>query len=759
MLKIVSKVKFLIVIFTVLFIITSSFDYLKANNDVSAKNVSTENSNKILINNQLENRAEIIKDSVNVIDDHKLIAQNDKFEMYLNEKTLSIIIRDKSSGSVMYSTVSQPDKTLNQQWRNFVQSGIVMEYLTGTNVVRYTADMFTGDPKKNIEIKSDGFSAKIEYPGLKISYKVNVTLTNDGFVVEIPKNDIAEKSNIYKVAGFYVYPFLGYTKLGNEQGYMFIPDGSGALIYLKDNKGQYKQPYSQMVYGNDIGIDDLHVPFLFNGMNPRNNPEKILAPVFGMVHTDSKIGYLGIIESGDSEAMIEAYPSGAITPYNWISTRFIYRQFYNQLTSKSSGAIVVRQKNLNNFNIKVRYEFVTGDEANYVGLAKKFRQYLLNNKIIIKKNNDFKIRLDFLGADKENGLLFKRLVPMTTTNDISKIIDSLRKDGVSKILSVYKGWQSGGIYGGLPSYGFNVENKLGGEKGLQILIDKMKNEGLELYLYQDELRLNPDENKSETFYSVKKLNEQVYEEHTYGKVYDIFNYLVPKRTLYIMEHNRNLYKENKINDIMIGGISNVLFSYFDNGNEYDRTKTENIYNGILSSYSKQFNVLLDESIMPYWKYTEAIANVPVESSHYIFEEEDIPFFAIALKGIVPMYSEYINFQPDQKEFFLKLVEQGVFPSFYITYEDSSKLINTNSSNIYSSKFDLYRETIDDYYKKLLAINDKIKNAVIDDYIRTNGVTEVKYSNGVNIYINYNDKAVTIDGFTISGNSYKVVDNR
>ena len=58
--------------------------------------------------------------------------------------------------------------------------------------------------------------------------------------------------------------------------------------------------------------------------------------------------------------------------------------------------------------------------------------------------------------------------------------------------------------------------------------------------------------------------------------------------------------------------------------------------------------------------------------------------SIVLKGVMPMYSEYVNFEANKKEFFLKMVETGTFPSFYITKESSSDLVNTNSSDIYSS---------------------------------------------------------------------------
>jgi len=125
-----------------------------------------------------------------------------------------------------------------------------------------------------------------------------------------------------------------------------------------------------------------------------------------------------------------------------------------------------------------------------------------------------------------------------------------------------------------------------------------------------------------------------------------------------------------------------------------------------------------------------------------------------------MYSEYVNFEANQEEFFLKLVETGVFPSFYITYEDPAKLQYTNSSDIYSSKYSIYKDDIVRYYTKLKEINELTKGAKITDHRQyANGLTIVTYDNGIKIYLNYNtDNALEADGLVIEPMSYKVGGN-
>jgi hypothetical protein len=105
-----------------------------------------------------------------------------------------------------------------------------------------------------------------------------------------------------------------------------------------------------------------------------------------------------------------------------------------------------------------------------------------------------------------------------------------------------------------------------------------------------------------------------------------------------------------------------------------------------------------------------------------------------------------------------MVESGSFPSFYITKESSSELINTNSSDIYSSEYSSYKDTIVSYNTEFKALHDKTQDAVIVRHeLLDNNITKVTYSNGVVIYINYGDTAQTVDGITIDTMSYEVAE--
>ena len=150
-------------------------------------------------------------------------------------------------------------------------------------------------------------------------------------------------------------------------------------------------------------------------------------------------------------------------------------------------------------------------------------------------------------------------------------------------------------------------------------------------------------------------------------------------------------------------------------------------------------------------------DLPIAGSDYTYTDAEIPFLTIALSGQIPYYVEYANFQANTKEFFLHLVEQGARPSFLLTMEDPIKLQNSNSSNIYSSRYDLYKSMIVEWYSELNVLNETVgADGMIVDHVRSGDMVCVTWSNGTKVYLNFGDVEGTMDGVTLEKLSYEVV---
>lgn len=696
-------------------------------------------------------------DTSKQLDGHHLVAANENYELYLYEPALSIIVKNTKTGAVMESTVRNEERlgNVNETWKGFLQSGIVVELQEETNTMQKKLGIEGSGAQVSIELIPGGFRAKLDYPTQELGFEAEVKLYDDGSITAcIPESSIYENADNKKIGNIYVFPLLGSSRLDEKDGYMFVPDGNGALIYLDNKDGRFDSGYVQKVYGSDIGVGESYVlSLLWGSYETHNDAEMILAPVYGMVHTGDEMGYLAIIESGDEEASIYATPNGAYSDYNWITAAFRKCTTYIQPTSNSGGSVTKVTDRIK-YDINVRYMFVDGADANYAGLAKRYRDYLIEKDELVKVEDTFKIRLDFLGMDVENWMLWKKDAPVTTVDNIREIYSDLEKEGVTDILSIYKGWQDGGIFD-LPVTSYDVAGSIGGARDLSKLMDECEAKNIDFYLFTDGVRANTETGNT-TFDTVKKMDKRLYTQNTYQNVYREFVYWTPQKTLENLKTLQKNFAKKGVNKLALSEIGNTMFTYTMGDTMQTRLVSKYLYEQALQQTSASMDLMLEAPVQCYWQYVKAIVDMPISDSDYIYTDQSVPFLSIALKGILPMYGDYVNFEANEREYFLKLVETGIYPSFYLTYENPSELIYTNSSNVYTSQYSVYREQILSYYDELRQINERTKNSMIVNHeITDTGVTIVTYDNGVKLYINYSAKEQKADNVTVPALSYVV----
>jgi len=687
--------------------------------------------------------------------DYEVVTESDTYKMYLYEPTLSIMLENKETGKILESTLSdeKDDWNSNQTWNSYMKSGIVLTAIKD-NKNGFQLDLINSPHTLDVTKTENGFSAKLFFSEYKVGLTMEVSLEGDNLVVNIPDDSIVEEQEGRYISTISPYPFMGYSFLDEKKGYMLIPDGNGALINLDNKEGRYSTGFSQMIYGNDVGFEEKDAKaLLWKKIDMVRDSNEVLAPIFGMAHTEDQIGYLAVVEKGEKRASIEAQPNGATVSYNRCFANFKIRDVFVQpLNNSNSGTVPSTESNRSHSDLQVRYMLLSGEDVSYSAMAETYRNYLLDNKLISVKDNSYNTRVDFLGTEREKFLLGTKAVTMTTTENVEELYKEMQDDGVSSLLTLYKGWQKGGLYN-LPITKYKADSHIGGTSKLTSLIQDSEEKNYHIYLYNDALRLNPSTD-SLNFNMVKQVNKRTFEEEWYAEVYKTFYYLTPEKAADAIEGFADSYVKHDVSNLALSGVSNTLFTYSFKNKFYSRNDTAKDYSEALDEIDKDVNLILQEPAAYLWKNTDAFLNMPLGSSDYMYVDEEIPFLSMVLKGVIPMYSDYVNFEANKNEFFLQMVEAGVYPSFYLTYEKSSDLIYTNSSDLYSTEFSTYREVISEYDKALREVNDAVKDAFITKHEKTdNGVTVVTYSNGVKIYVNYTGTAQTVDGVTVDGMSY------
>ena len=809
------------------------------------------------------------------------VAESASFTMYLEEKTMAVILQSKENGELLYSTVQKAD-TGNKTWKGFYQSGIVIEYLEDVKDKPIQADFINNASEISYEYVDGGFNANVAYTDLGISFDVQVRLDDEGMHVYIPTDSIVEtkdqtymviknaagenqridmtkytktaeeseyiltgkdgktytlnktyyvsgkaaevtvkdeagtnqvtipltkelakpfsvfvtdasgaavtlpaedvaavQQNLYTtgsaldgsairvpvdsvveiseysytIASIYVYPFMGYSRAGEGQGYMIIPDGQGAVIGFEDNEGRYPTPYDKQVYGVNIGMEDVLLA------EDRVQAEDVIMPVFGMVHTDKQIAVLGVIDQGDIAARIQAYPNGVRNlPFDWVTAKYTLRFVFNQPMGPSAGNVATRTEKRRDVDILQHFLLESGDAADYAGLAVAYRDYLVgNNTFANAEDRAFDIQLDFLGIERENYILGKQDVVMTTFDQAGDILDELRQNGVGTMNVTYRGWQVDGLTGGLPTDSLSVAKSIGGKKALKSLADKAKDMGIPFALEADVLSLNIETHPTLTFSALKKITSQTWSRPTFGKVYDTLHYCNPTTSESAAEKLLSDMVKEGFDSVVFTGITQVLTDYYHKDKYHDTSEMAAIYSGILDRAYDQFTTALIAPNAYLWKYADVLTNLPVAGSDYTYTDAEIPFLTIALSGQIPYYVEYTNFQANTREFFLHLVEQGARPSFLLTWEDPIELQNSNSASIYSSRYELYKGMIVEWYGELAQLFEAVgTDGMIIGHERMGDLAKVTWDNGTIVYLNFGDKAGDIEGVTLEKLSYKVV---
>ena len=680
------------------------------------------------------------------VENHLLIAQNNTYSLYVNHEAMSILIENNQTGQIMHSAVAEPDENDNLMWRNFIKSGISIEYYAGTSTTALRADMFLKKPKKTVEPIRDGFIAHIEYTELGIQLDVMAKLTDSGLQVVIPAESVKETA-ANKLSAVYAFPFLGYTFRGEEEGYMLIPDGCGALIDLKDNFEKFQQPFKAPVYGYDYGIvEETTGAFTpYKEAIELNQTQTVLAPVFGMVHSKKQMGFIGIIESGQYNAEIEAYPNGAVTQYNWITAKFIYRNQYILPASKKTGFPAV-EEDIQRFDIVVNYLLVNGGEANYAGLAKAYRQYLLSHGRLPAHQGQKAIRLDFLGGDAEKAMVGNKFIPMTTAEQVAEILNTLSAEEKGSILATYNAWQPRGRFGILSEAKLDI--RLGSIEQLSVT-DKQT----DLALGGDFLRNYTGTKEAQTVF---RLNEKQLISTSGLPLHKTVTYMTPQAISETVAKTSDSLTKKGITKMLVDGASKHLVSFRQGEKMISRTQSASILQNSMKTAHEKIRLSLSAPFSYLWKYSDDFLDFQLYGSNYKFSSKEIPFFAIVLQGSMALYGEYANYQPNQKEYFLKLAESGIAPGFLMTYSETSGLLYTDSKNLYAAYYKNSLGMINEYYNQFATLFQKTDGSEIVDHESNDGVSKTVYANGVSVYVNFNDTEKTADnGLMLKPLSFQV----
>ena len=685
--------------------------------------------------------------------------ENDSLLLTIDDATLYMTVTDKASGKSFASSIEPASGKLSG-WKAFVASPLALDVVDGQSVITKQQALMGNQVAIDLTMLDNGADALVDFTALGVKVKLQIRLEDDSIAITLPKDGLEEypvskgidkKTGLEtftdtRVCGVYLLPCFGATKLDEKAGYMLVPEAAGALIEFSDGEGVGTTPFSKRVYGTNIGVDK-------SVMTELNRPaEQITLPVYGMAYTDDQLGYLAVVENGSEAAEIMAYPGGVITDYNWAAAHFTLREQYIAQTTRTLG-LNSRESKPYMRDMTVRFYILSGENASYTGMAQRYRKVLQESGGLNTADTTYRPRLDFLGAESVEFLLWNSVEPMTSVEQMDEILTACDESGIADPLVIYRGWQPGGLTWALGSGSVKLEGKLGREDDLIDLAQKIRENGGKFMLEIDPVQANPDRMYNMRVDVVRTLGQTIAEHQTGKELYPKLYYLTPGRSAEILKAMADKWGKH-VDGLALVKLPNTLYSYYSRGGNHSRGETLAAYQDTLASLNAP--LALENPLSGYLGQTDVFLDLPLDTTSYSFLSAEVPFLPMVLSGNIPYYATWLNFESNQQKALLKLVEYGAYPSWLLTGEDVQPLIHTNSSDVFSAKWDVLLSTMTEINGKLAALHEAIGGSAMAKHeLLDTDVVKVTYENGTAVYINYRKADVNADGITVPALGYLV----
>ena len=712
---------------------------------------------------------------IEIKEEDERVASNESFELYLDASTIGFKVKNLETDYVWATTMEDPDAGT---YDGLLSSGVGIEYINkeqsmrlneniGITETEFTVDKTSIEDGVRLDISIGGYCSTRNCSRLyddyldgvytleqmiafglteiNASFSLEVRLNGSGIEAHVPYASVhEEESDWVTLSSIILFPALGATTLDETPGYMVVPDGAGALIRYEDNEGRFGSPYNERFYGPDIGLSTTA---------SRLTSYPLSMPIFGAVHGVEQNAFIGIIESGDINARLLAYPNGAANlDHNLIFPKFTLRETYRQsFTSDGTGGARRVAETLAS-DITVQYNFLKGDDANYTGIGRNYRNHLENEGIL--KNGpsvegDIPIHFQYLMSDSVNRFIGKSVVQMSDAEAVETMYLELMAQGITNQRVSLMGWNDGGYSGNLPSR-VNFERSLGRTRDFESLLELINRDN-QAYLLNDYVYAGGDARNISYRRDVAQGVDRFQIEWTCEHCVHKNSYLLyPETSLRLSSRHAESYQDLNTG-VLFENLGSTVFSYYDSGT-YLREDTLEHYKTIMETYAGHGAYMYPNAYA--YPYTDEFFHAPLFNSQLKYFDDLVPLLQIVLRGNMEVYGQFMNFNSLGREQTLMMIDFGMNPAYILSDARSSELRGTDIERYYSTHYDRWNESIIEDY---LYINDALKHVKGETIeVRTvleTGVVETTYSNGVSIVINYTSKPYTHDGSEIQPLDY------
>lgn len=586
---------------------------------------------------------------------------------------------------------------------------------------------------------------------------VEYSLEGKDLLVRVPYEKIRYRA-AFPITYVTLLPMFGAAGT-EENGYMFIPEGGGALIAFNNGKLSQNSYYANM-YGWDYGSERTEVV----------SETKNTFPVFGMIKDGAS--FLCMMEGAPSYGGVQADISLRYNSYNWICAKYnvLHSDRYN-VSAKTARLVYMFEKELPQDTIVQRYRFL--DTDSYVDLAQAYGDYLRQRYPELTARTageELPVSVELVGAiDKKVvkfGLPVNAVIPTTTFQQAKDIIGDLQSSGVQNMSVRMTGWSNGGVDQKVLTRVKPI-GSLGGAKGMQSLIQSAKSGGVPLYFdgvtcfaYNSGL-LNgfiPFRDAAR-FTTREQIRIYPYSPIFYqqDEFYDPFYLVRPAFAQRMANNLMEALDKADAHGVAFRDIGYLLSGDYDQKDTTTREQVKQMHVDTLrAAHEKGQAVMIKEGYDYAMPYADLITDMDLNGIEYSIIDQMVPFYQIAIHGAVEYTGMSINLSDDWQTELLRCAEYGAGLNFTFMAEDGKILQDTLHSDLYGAGYEAWRGNaaalINEYQQAMRGLgNQRITgHEALSEDVR---VTE--YENGARVYVNYGAQDYQAEGVTVPARSYQV----
>ena len=571
------------------------------------------------------------------------------------------------------------------------------------------------------------------------------TLDDKGLSVRVPANGIRFDESLFRLENIQILPYMGAGSNPNK-GYTFFPDGSGTLFAFEKlaNIGS-ETSFFGTIYGEDFGY--YHIA----GASPHN--EVVRYPVFGVSETEVDAttgvekdrGFVAIIEEGEAMMKLISHHSAE---YNTVKMQANPRpsDMFMPAGASKPWTVVSERKYTGNF--KIRYIMLSDEKtvaekggytADYVGMAKAYRDYLVANGTLTKLTPDkvkenLPIYIETFGAiettKKFLSIPYKTNVAMTSFADIKTMYDELSANGVENINFILTGYAKGGLTNDTIPYKIKWDDAV--KKGYdfdELLADANGKFGVYpdfdfAFAGNNTLLdgLTLDKHAVKTIdgrYTSKR--EYSATRQTYINYYEMA--ISPAYFSRFYEHLTNDYLKLSPQGISASTIGSYLSSDFDEDEPFNREDSKNFTIDAFKYFDERYDRVITSGGNAFsWKYVDTITDISTDSSRHSRSAATVPFLGIVLHGYVETVSSPINMEGNIDYAMLRAIENGTAFKFMLSYDNTELLKEYyNTSVHYSIRYDIWLSDVIARYEEINRALKDVQTSTIEKHEFIDGV--------------------------------------